>query len=295
MIETDCNAMNNPLLCGSSPASLERCKSAGNRSQQSLLATVDVECQGVFANLPAVMNETKPSTSSSILANMQKAVARMFKGRFQFGEFDPESTLYSDITPDIIFSDKHRQLSLEAAEQSIVLLQNSDDERSKAHLPLKRGLKIAVVGPNGDSASASYSGATYLGAASERARERESESESESETGTGTEIDCWVGPIPREMIEFGRTEDPFQREPLGGWHASSPYADVPLYATLTTSCSCIKKADVYFGEYHGPNCPEQPLSEGYYGCLPTGFDTISAANTGGATTFASGCGTVGSR
>jgi hypothetical protein len=49
-------------------------------------------------------------------------------------------------------------------------------------------------------------------------------------------------------------------------------------------------ADVYQGEYHGPSCPEQPLNSGYYGCLPTGFSAIAAANTDGTTTFASGCG-----
>ena len=115
-----------------------------------------------------------------------------------------ESTLYSELNEDTIFSEQHQQLSLEGAEQSIVLLQNSAEQNSAAHLPLKRGLKVAVVGPNGDS------------------------------------------------------------------------------------------SDVYFGEYSGPSCPEQPLNPGYFGCLPTGFDTIAAANTGGATTFASGCGTLDS-
>ena len=85
----------------------------------------------------------------------------MMKGRFQFGEFDGNvstvATPFANITVDAVFSKEHQQLSREAAEQSIVLLQNSVDEASPAHLPLKRGLKIAVIGPNGDSAD------VYLG------------------------------------------------------------------------------------------------------------------------------------
>jgi beta-glucosidase-like glycosyl hydrolase len=57
---------------------------------------------------------------------MQQAVARQLKGRFQFGEFDPNSTgtaaPYANITADAIFSEAHQQLAREGAEQSIVLL-----------------------------------------------------------------------------------------------------------------------------------------------------------------------------
>ena len=46
--------------------------------------------------------------------------------------------------------------------------------------------------------------------------------------------------------------------------------------------------------YKGPSCPEQPLNSEYYGCLDTGFTAITRANTGGATTFNSACGTLDS-
>ena len=38
----------------------------------------------------------------------------MFKGRFQIGEFDPNSTAYADIDNSTVFSEAHQQLSLEA-------------------------------------------------------------------------------------------------------------------------------------------------------------------------------------
>lgn len=59
-------------------------KSGENRAVQSLAATVDVECQGDFNLLPKAVND-----SLATIARMQQAVARIFRGRFQFGEFDP--------------------------------------------------------------------------------------------------------------------------------------------------------------------------------------------------------------
>jgi hypothetical protein len=83
---------------------------------------------------------------------MQQAVARVFKGRFQIGEFDPASKFYADIDNSTVFSAAHQQLALEGAEQAIVLAHNAP-LGSPARLPIKRGLKLALIGPNGDSAS----------------------------------------------------------------------------------------------------------------------------------------------
>lgn len=63
-------------------------KSGENRAVQSLAATVDVECQGDFNLLPKAVND-----SLATIARMQQAVARIFRGRFQFGEFDPVRVL----------------------------------------------------------------------------------------------------------------------------------------------------------------------------------------------------------
>ena len=46
---------------------------------------------------------------------------------------------------------------LQAAEQSIVLVQNAPSKSVANHLPLKKGLKLAVIGPNGNS-TAVYQG-----------------------------------------------------------------------------------------------------------------------------------------
>jgi beta-glucosidase len=66
-------------------------------------------------------------------------------GRFELGMFDPAEMLpWAGITPDVISSEKHHQLAVQAARESMVLLENKG-----GILPLAKNLKkIAVVGPN---------------------------------------------------------------------------------------------------------------------------------------------------
>jgi beta-glucosidase len=76
-------------------------------------------------------------------AQLEATVARVYKGRFQVGEFNPHSTLYKPLLPDdAIYSTAHQQVSLESAQQSLVLLRN-DNRSGIAKLPLRPGLKIA--------------------------------------------------------------------------------------------------------------------------------------------------------
>ena len=133
-------------------------------------ATVDVDCGVAYTKgLPGAIDQ-------NIVTRLQleAAAARIFNGRIRIGEFNPNHTMYNNLPNDTIFSPQHQQLSLEAAQQSIVLLRNnpvasaapgasarSDVAAAAAaaaaavsvQLPLKRGLKIAVVGPNGNSSS----------------------------------------------------------------------------------------------------------------------------------------------
>ncbi|HEV3416629.1 MAG TPA: glycoside hydrolase family 3 C-terminal domain-containing protein, partial [Pirellulales bacterium] len=81
-------------------------------------------------------------------ARLDEALARVLRVRFRLGEFDPaERVPYRKIPMTVVCSPEHRQLSLEASRQSIVLLQNKDNL-----LPLDRAkLKtIAVIGPLAD-------------------------------------------------------------------------------------------------------------------------------------------------
>lgn len=76
---------------------------------------------------------------------LNDAVYRVLRDRFRLGEFDPpEMVPYSKISPKVIGDEKHRQLALKTAQESIVLLSNKNN-----FLPLNKDkLKtIAVIGP----------------------------------------------------------------------------------------------------------------------------------------------------
>jgi beta-glucosidase len=81
-------------------------------------------------------------------SEVDAAVKRMMRTRFALGLFDPGETVKLAQVPDsALDSDAHRQLALELARESMVLLKND------GILPLApKSAKIAVVGPLADSA-----------------------------------------------------------------------------------------------------------------------------------------------
>jgi beta-glucosidase len=106
-------------------------------------AGTDLSCGREYAALPfAVENRLLSS------ADVDRAVKRLFEARFRLGMFDPPETVpWSKLTLADNDTPAHRQLALEAARKSIVLLKN---ERNI--LPVKSSVRsIAVVGPNADS------------------------------------------------------------------------------------------------------------------------------------------------
>jgi beta-glucosidase len=106
-------------------------------------AGTDLSCGPEFAALPfAVRNR--------LLSNddIDRAVKRLFEARFRLGMFDPPDRVpWSKLSIADNDTPAHRQLALEAAHKSIVLLKNE-----RGTLPLKSSVRtIAVVGPNADS------------------------------------------------------------------------------------------------------------------------------------------------
>ena len=83
--------------------------------------------------------------------DLDRALHRLFVARFKLGMFDPPSMdPYSKIRPVENNTLAHRQVALNAARESIVLLKNKD-----GFLPLKKKYAtIAVIGPNADSLDA---------------------------------------------------------------------------------------------------------------------------------------------
>jgi beta-glucosidase len=114
--------------------------------QASALAVktgTDLACGREYSSLVSAVRNRQISE-----ADISQAVKRLFTARFRLGMFDPpERVAYARIPMSENDSPAHRQLALQAARESIVLLKNEGDI-----LPLRKSVKtIAVIGPNADS------------------------------------------------------------------------------------------------------------------------------------------------
>jgi beta-glucosidase len=80
-------------------------------------------------------------------AEIDRAVRRLFAARIRLGMFDPPQMVpYAQMPYEVNDSPAHRELALQAARESIVLLKNQGNL-----LPLQDDLRsIAVIGPNAD-------------------------------------------------------------------------------------------------------------------------------------------------
>lgn len=110
----------------------------------AVLAGHDVDEGGIFPD------HIVPAVEQGLLTeeDVDQAVRRVLTVRMRLGEFDPpEMVPYNDLTFDIVKSAPHRELTLETARQSIVLLSND-----AGVLPFDRDAisSIAVIGPHAD-------------------------------------------------------------------------------------------------------------------------------------------------
>jgi beta-glucosidase len=131
--------------CGAIDDISQRHKFVKTSEEASALAVkrgTDIECGDAYK---ALINSVKQGLISE--AEIDRAVKRLFTARFRLGMFDPpEMVPFSRIPFSANDSPEHRQLSVETARESIVLLKNENGT-----LPLRKDLKsIAVIGPNAD-------------------------------------------------------------------------------------------------------------------------------------------------
>ena len=115
-------------------------------SSKAVIAGTDVECGFDYAykSIPEAVHRGLLSE-----AEVDKHVIRLLEGRFDLGEMDDPSLVeWSKIPYSAMDSKAHRQMALDMARQTIVLLQNKNNI-----LPLQKNKeKIAVIGPNADDA-----------------------------------------------------------------------------------------------------------------------------------------------
>ena len=58
---------------------------------------------------------------------MQQAVARVFKGRFQIGEFDPNNEHYANVTNETVFS--------EVIDRVVAGVQSKNEKKKQLNFP----------------------------------------------------------------------------------------------------------------------------------------------------------------
>ncbi len=122
-------------------------KQAGDIQEAAAYAVeagTDLNCGSTYSHLSQAVKEGLVSE-----AYIDTSVKRLFTARFKLGMFDPPSMVpYSKINMSVVDSKAHRELALQAAKESIVLMKNENNI-----LPLKeKKIKtIAVIGPNADN------------------------------------------------------------------------------------------------------------------------------------------------
>jgi beta-glucosidase len=112
----------------------------------AVLAGSDTTCGDEYVALVQAVHDGLIKESE-----IDTAVKRLFTARFRLGMFDPPSAVaFNQIPLSENDSPPHRQLSLRAARESIVLLKNQE-----GMLPLQANIKkLAVIGPNAESLAA---------------------------------------------------------------------------------------------------------------------------------------------
>ena len=133
LITSDCGAIRDFL-----PRWHNTAKDAAEASAQAVLAGTDVECGSEYKNLPEAVRRGEIKE-----ADLDKSLRRLLIARFELGDFDSdELNPWTKIPEDIVACNAHKQLALDMARKSIVLLKND------GVLPLSGKKQLVVLGQN---------------------------------------------------------------------------------------------------------------------------------------------------
>ena len=134
LITSDCGAIRDFL-----PRWHNTAKDPAQASAQAVLAGTDVECGSEYKNLPMAVRRGDIKE-----ADLDRSLRRLLIARFELGDFDSDDlNPWTKIPESVVACDTHKQLALDMARKSIVLLQNRQNV-----LPLAKSGKIAVLGAN---------------------------------------------------------------------------------------------------------------------------------------------------
>ncbi|WP_302613581.1 xylan 1,4-beta-xylosidase [uncultured Bacteroides sp.] len=135
LVVSDCGAIGDFYREGRHEVS----KDAKAASALGVLSGTDVECGGVYKNLPGAVKRGDIKES-----DIDVSVKRLLKGRFELGDFDPDSLVgWTSIPMSVVNCKEHRDLARKMGREQMVLLKNN------GILPLSpTSDKVMVMGPN---------------------------------------------------------------------------------------------------------------------------------------------------
>ncbi len=135
LVVSDCGAINDFWVKNRHEVSPD----AEAATALAILSGTDMECGSTYKSLPAAVRRGDISEE-----DVDVSVRRLLKGRFDVGNFDPDSLVeWTSIPESVIASPEHKALARKMAREQMVLLKNN------GLLPLaKDPSRIMVMGPN---------------------------------------------------------------------------------------------------------------------------------------------------
>jgi len=139
LITSDCGAIRDFL-----PRWHNTAKDSPEAAAQAVLAGTDVECGSEYRNLPEAVHRGDIKE-----ADLDRSLRRLLIARFEVGDFDNDDRVsWSKIPASAIASKEHKQLALDMARKSIVLLKNNGVLPLKVNSQKPTAKSIIVMGPN---------------------------------------------------------------------------------------------------------------------------------------------------
>ncbi len=205
-------------------------RDSAHASSDAVIQGTDLECGQSYRSLPKAVAQGLITEDQ-----IDVSLKRLFKARFELGEMEevkPWQLPYS-----VVDCDKHRELALNMARQTITLLQNK-----RNILPLNKQAKLALIGPNANDSVMQW--ANYNGFPSH----------------TVTLLEGMQSYLPAEQLVY-----------LQG----CGHTDGMTYNSLLGQCSFEGKAG-FKGEYWNMPSPSgKPAAEEWYS-TPLHFNTMGA-------------------